>query len=75
MNRHAAIKIAVCAAFACVTPAAESSEYIWANLVGTGDPGWADTANWINADGTPATSYPKGADDTAVLRGCVNGNI
>ena len=52
---------------------APAAEYVWANLTGTGELTWNAAANWINADGTPATSYPKSASDTAVFHGCVAG--
>ncbi len=49
-------------------------EYVWANLTGTGGLSWDSPANWIHADGTPATSYPK-TGDTAVFRGCTAGKV
>ena len=61
-------------AFAALPAAA--GEFVWANLTGTAtDLAWTSAANWINADGTPATSYPKSAADTAVFRGCSSGRI
>ena len=55
---------------------ATAGEFIWANLTGTAtDLSWTSAANWINADGTPATTYPKSQADTAVFRGCSAGRI
>lgn len=55
---------------------AAAGEFVWANLTGTAtDLAWTSAANWINADGTPATTYPKSAADTAVFRGCSAGRI
>ncbi len=61
---------------ALAVPPATAGEFVWANLTGTAtDQAWISAANWINADGTPATTYPKSAADTAVFRGCSAGRI
>lgn len=55
---------------------AAAADYVWANLTGTGTSlAWTSAANWINADGTDASSYPKNESDTALFHGCSAGRV
>lgn len=62
----ACMAIAASAIVACPALFADQTLYYWNNINGGS---WASAGNWVMADGSAATAYPKVAGDVAVFNG------
>ncbi len=62
----ACMAIAASAIVACPALFADQTLYYWNNTNGGS---WASAGNWVMADGSAATAYPKVAGDVAVFNG------
>lgn len=62
----ACMAIAASAIVACPALFADQTLYYWNNTDGGS---WASAGNWVMADGSAATAYPKVAGDVAVFNG------
>ena len=67
-TRSFAVCMAIAASAVVVCPAlfADQTLYYWNNTNGGS---WASAGNWVMADGSAATAYPKVAGDVAVFNG------
>ncbi len=67
-TRAFAARMAIAASAVVVCPAlfADQTLYYWNNTNGGS---WASAGNWVMADGSAATAYPKVAGDVAVFNG------
>lgn len=60
--------LAAAALLAAATVAKADTTYIWNRTSSSANSNWNNVGNWLNEDGTPATSYPNGTDAIVVFR-------
>ncbi len=68
VQRTIHFRLALAVGLLAVGVAHADVSYIWNRTASSTDANWNNAGNWLNGDGTAATSYPDGTDAVVIFR-------